>query len=69
MKDKLDGIDKQAVHFVIVTTLIILSTSYLTLGIFAPDTAASVWAYYGVISFSIGIADLVLCKPHKREEK
>lgn len=41
---------------------LVVAASYLTLGIFTPDTAQNVWWVYGLLSFGLAIVNYSLTK-------
>lgn len=39
---------------------IVIATSYVTLGIFAPDTAKQLWWAYAAVTFALALVNIVM---------
>jgi hypothetical protein len=50
----------------IYVVLVIIASSYLTLGIFEPDTAARYWGLYAVITFILSVLGII-CNYRKQQ--
>jgi hypothetical protein len=40
--------------------IVALASSYVTLGVFAPRTAAALWAPYAIVMFVLAVGNLVV---------
>jgi len=49
--------------FFVNAAIFMVATSYLTLGIFAPDKAAHLWWQYGVAIFALTVVSLIVSYP------